>query len=64
MIDEPFQLTSYSVKQSNKKFNVKGKSSTSLKNDLATLTVQSDGVHLLDVSLKFIRDYSLTNILR
>lgn len=56
MIDEPFQLSNYTVKQSKRPFNVKGKSSSSLTNDLATLTVQADGIHLLDVSAGRFRD--------
>ncbi|TIA92444.1 hypothetical protein E3P81_01415 [Wallemia ichthyophaga] len=50
MIDEPFQLSNYTVKQANRPFNVKGKSSSSHATDLATLTVQADGIHLLDIA--------------
>lgn len=60
MIDEPFQLSNYTVKQANRPFNVKGKSSSSHATDLATLTVQADGIHLLDVSERGMNKRELT----
>ncbi|TIA87766.1 hypothetical protein E3P99_02968 [Wallemia hederae] len=62
MIDEPFQLSSHTVKQSNKAFNVKGKASSTPTNDLATVTVQGDGIHLIDVSWEIRKYYIHSHI--